>query len=108
MTPAGKAKDDPVDEALEPEEFEAPAVGEAVTFVTVDPNTQAHEEHAALITYAGMGGKVDLAVFARHARQARPFQNIPFYKVPEDIPEGTRTYWRYPMIQLKEEPVEDE
>lgn len=107
MTPAGKAKDDPVDEALEPEEFEAPAVGEAVAYVTVDPNTGAHEEHAALITHAG-NGVVDLAVFARHARQARPFQNVPFIKLPEEVPEGTRSFWRYPMVPALPEEVVDE
>lgn len=98
MSPAGKTKDAPVED-LEPVEFEAPAVGEAVAYVTVDPNTKVHEEHAALITYVtGSGGVVDLAVIARHARQARPFQNVPFLKDNEDLEEGQRHYWRYPQI----------
>lgn len=105
MPAAGTKSKAPDPESIEVEELEleVPAIGEAVTYVTVDPNTGASEEHAAQITWLGED-EVDLVVFARHARQGRPFQHVPF----EGLTEDQSQYWRYPRAPEPEQIDDDE
>lgn len=109
-TPDPSAEPPAQDPAEEDLEFvvEYPAVGESVTYVTIDTASQEPFEEAALITSVHSDGTtVSLGVLALHSRALRPTMDVPMG--PHADPDDTGHYWRYPEAKapVAEEELED-